>query len=302
MSTSTQRHALITGANGGFGTPLMVDLLERGWRVSAVIRGGPARLPLHPEVQRALLEGRLLVLDLDLTALVESGDARPLVEGRLDALVNIAGTSVFGSVSDVPLGTFRELLQLNVEAPYLLTQAHLPQLARSRGVVVQVSSLSARQTLPYYGVYAATKAALETLSEALHQEVAELGVRVHCIQPGAYRTGVQHRMRFVAPDRLPGLHEGFGKFRAFVRTAGIGMAGDPEEVSALIVSLLSTRTGRFRHAIGPGARLSTWLSWIPERLRLPVVRWGLWARVRGVVPLTSRLSGERSEEAVRIQS
>lgn len=272
------RHALVTGANGGFGTRLLVRLLQDGWTITAVIRGGADRLSLHPVIDGAHREGRLRVLDIDLVE--QLGEAGPLVEGPLHALVNIAGSSVFGSVSDIPLDDYRALFRLNVEVPYALVQAHLPALVDGQGVIVQTSSLSAAMPLPYYGVYASTKLALEGWSEALAHEVAPLGVRVFCVQPGAFATGVQHRMRFLAPEALPTLLPSFHRFRAFIQRAGRERAGDPEHFADHVGRLLTHRSGAFRQPLGPGASWVQWALRLPERLRLPLVRSILWAGVR----------------------
>ncbi|MCB9668257.1 MAG: SDR family NAD(P)-dependent oxidoreductase [Alphaproteobacteria bacterium] len=285
------RTALVTGANGGFGTRLLLAMVASGWRVTAVVRGGEDRLALHPALQKALRAGQLAVLDLDLDAYVRDGVARPLVDGPLDALVNIAGTSLFGSVSDVPLADYRALMRLNVEAPYLLVQAHLPALARAKGVIVQTSSLSAAMPIPYYGVYASTKLALEGWSEALAHEVAPLGVSVFCVQPGAFRTGVQHRMRFEPPASLPALLPSFRVFRAFVQDAGIRMAEDPDRFAERVLHLVERRSGAFRQPLGPGSAVVRWALRIPERLRHPLVRAVLWARIHRAPSLAM---GERS--------
>lgn len=281
------RHALVTGANGGLGTRLLLRLLDDGWNVSALIRGGADRLPCHPALEVAHKAGRLAVLDVDLLAYVDRGEPRPLVEGPLDALVNIAGSSIIGGVSDIPLDQYRDLHRLNVEAPYLLVQAHLPQLAAAKGTLVQTSSLSAALPLPWYGVYASTKRALEAWSESLAHEVAPLGIKVVCLQPGAYRTGVTHRMRFVPPDRLPVLRPRFEAFRQLVRTRGLRMAHDPADYADEVARLLDARRLPSLRPIGPGRWTVQLLSWVPGSLRSRLVRWGLWTQLRQKVPSTS---------------
>lgn len=266
-------HALITGANGGLGTALVERLLASGWTVTALVRGGAARLPERPGLR---------VLDVDISGY----DGRPLVDGPLDALVNIAGGSVYGPVSDVPAETLRDLLELNAVAPYRLVQAHLPQLVEARGTLVQTSSLAAAVPLPFYGAYAASKLALEGWSEALRHEVVGLGVRVYCVQPGSFATGVRERIRFVELRRLPALAALYDRFQALVQGPGLDRAASPELFAAHVAGLLVDRRGPLRQPLGPGA----WSAHVPRRLRDRLLAaWSAWAQRSPVAGRTRRL-------------
>jgi NAD(P)-dependent dehydrogenase (short-subunit alcohol dehydrogenase family) len=270
-------NALITGANGGLGTALVLRLLSRGWTVTALVRGGASRFPERPG---------LTVLDVDLL----TWDGRPLVDGPLHALVNIAGSSVYGPVCDIDADELRRLLELNAVAPYRLVQAHLPQLVEGRGTVVQTSSLAAAVPLPFYGAYAASKLALEGWSEALRHEVAGLGVRVVCVQPGSFATGVRDRIRFVELRRLPGLAPFYERFRAVVLGRGLDDGADPADFAAHVEGVLRGRTGALRQPIGPGA----WATRVPWRLRDLALRlWARWDARQQLVQCASTPAEER---------
>ena len=249
--------ALVSGANGGLGTAVLSELLYAGWRVVAVVRGGADRLA--PGFRDPIADGRLVVRDVDLG----TWDGAPLVDGPLHALVHIAGSSCYGSSSDIPVAEVRALLELNVVSAYALVHAHLPQLAEGRGVVVQTSSLAAAVPVPWLGIYRATKAALEAWSASLRQELAPLGIDVYCVQPGSFRTGVASRLRFVPPLRLPALLDSFHRFERLVRGPGLDAGADPARFAALVVHLLSRRPAALTHRIGPGSALVALLVLLP---------------------------------------
>lgn len=248
------RRALVTGANGGLGVAVLRQLLRDGWDVTAVVRGGAARLPA-----RLAAHAGLDVVDVDLG----TWDGAPLVDGPLHALVHIAGASCYGSSSDIPVADVRALFDLNVVSAYALVHAHLPQLAEGRGVVVQTSSLAAAVPVPWLGIYRATKAALEAWSASLRQELAPLGIDVFCVQPGSFRTGVAGRLRFVAPARLPALMAGFAAFERFVRGPGVEAGADPALFARLVHRLLERRPAALTWRVGPGSRVVALLALLP---------------------------------------
>ncbi|MCA9513547.1 MAG: SDR family oxidoreductase [Myxococcales bacterium] len=244
---------LITGCRSGFGLHMAVHAARAGHTVYAGLRdAGDAG-----ELLRAAgdLDVRPLQLDVTDARQREDAVARVVAEtGRLDALVNNAGTALGGPLEMIDEDELRALFDLNVFAPWALTKAALPTMrAQGRGRVINISSMSGRQALPVLGAYASSKFALEGMSEAWRRELADLGVDVILVEPGAYRTDIFGRNRRVArrAHDEPAYAELLRRFEAIYDRSVERMARDPEEVAALVVRLLAAKRPVLRHPIGP---------------------------------------------------
>ena len=173
--------ALITGCATGFGHLLAARLLAEGWHVVATdpVVGDWAQALPHPE---RLTTAALDVRDAAAVARVVSS-----LE-RLDLLVNNGGYAVFAAQEEADLSAIADLFDVNVMGVARVTQAALPLLRAAKGMVVNLSSVAGRTVFPESGYYAATKHAVEALSEALAQEAGPLGVRVRVVEPGSFDT------------------------------------------------------------------------------------------------------------------
>jgi len=172
------RRVLITGAASGIGRAIAEDLTRSGDEVIATARD-VARL-------RSLAVAERLPLDVDDDRSVEEAirSAAPI-----DVLVNSAGFGVGGPTERVPLGEVREMFETNVFGVIRMIQAVVPQMReRGRGTIVLISSMTSRFPWPLGGFYAASKAALESIGEALQIELRPYGIRVIIVQPGVIRT------------------------------------------------------------------------------------------------------------------
>ena len=248
----------MTGVSGGLGGATATALLADGWTVLAVVRGGASRLGAR--FADALRDGRLRVFDVDLMG----GDVGPLTDEPLDAIVLIAGASGYGSSSDMTPADVRGLLELNVVSTYALVFAHLPQLAAARGALVMTSSLAVGVPIPWFGVYRATKAALEAWGASMRHELRPLGVDVYCVRAGSYRTGVAARLRWFPPARMPALTGSFAGLRAMVEGPGLRAGADPAGFARAVMRLLARRPAAWLHAVGPGRAAAAALAWAPS--------------------------------------
>ncbi|WP_225828613.1 SDR family oxidoreductase [Streptomyces naphthomycinicus] len=185
---------LITGCSSGIGLETALAFARRGDRVHACVRNPAGAEEL---LRRARAEGLTLDVprldvtdDASVTAAVASVQD---LHGPIDVLVNNAGVDHTGPVETMPLDRARSLLETNFWGPLRLARAVLPGMrARGSGVVVNVSSLAGRTfAVPHGGFYAASKAALGALSEALYAEVRPFGIRVVCLEPGSFASAVR---------------------------------------------------------------------------------------------------------------
>ncbi|KAH8884364.1 NAD(P)-binding protein [Thozetella sp. PMI_491] len=177
----------ITGVNSGFGLLLAELALARGDTVVGTARSA-AKFPqsLKDSPRADLIEVEIAGESSAITAAVDGAVAR---HGRLDVLVNNAGFGQMGALEEVTEADARYQLDVNFFGLLNFTKAALPHMrAQKSGVIIQVSSgvgLWAGQGAP---VYAASKFAVEGLSEALYNEVKPFGIRVHLVEPGIFRT------------------------------------------------------------------------------------------------------------------
>jgi NAD(P)-dependent dehydrogenase (short-subunit alcohol dehydrogenase family) len=163
----------------------------------------------------ASLSHRLHVLPLELPSADQARAAivtAHALHGRLDVILNNAGYGLLGAIEEAGAAEVRRVFDVNFFGPLQVIQAALPFLrAQRRGHIVNLSSIAGLAPMPGSGIYAATKFALEGLSESLAQEVGPLGIRVTLVEPGAFRT-----------DFLSGhsVHNASGSIAAYAQTSG----------------------------------------------------------------------------------
>lgn len=177
------RVVLITGCSSGIGRALAQECAARGHRVYATARRQADVADLQDE--------GIAALELD----VVNGDAQDRVleriaaeTGGVDILVNNAGFGAMGPLLDLPAQALRQQFETNVVAPLELARKTVPAMVRrGGGKVVNIGSVAGLFTTPFAGAYSASKAALNSATEALHMELAPLGVQVMLVRAGAVR-------------------------------------------------------------------------------------------------------------------
>jgi NAD(P)-dependent dehydrogenase (short-subunit alcohol dehydrogenase family) len=177
----------ITGCSTGFGRELAQLVLGRGWRAVVTARDSERVQDLTTGH-----EDRALALTLDVTKTNQIAAAVKQAEdrfGAIDVLVNNAGYGYQASIEEGQEDEIRAQFDANVFGLAAMTRAVLPGMrARRRGHIVNLSSQAGFLGFPGSGYYAATKHAVEGLSDALAREVAPLGIKVTCVEPGPFRT------------------------------------------------------------------------------------------------------------------
>ncbi|WP_238163418.1 SDR family NAD(P)-dependent oxidoreductase [Kribbella capetownensis] len=238
---------LITGCSTGFGRELVLAALAAGDRVMATAR--------RPETLADLTHARLSTTALDVTdsASIEAAvQATIAVFGRIDVLVNNAGSMVLGAVEEVSMADLREQLDVVFFGAAEVTKAVLPVFhSQGSGTIVQMSSLGGLKTYPGYGAYHAAKYALEGLSEALATEVAPLGIRVLLVEPGAFRTEFNRNKRATA--ELDIYRDTAGATREATRRLLDSEPNDPVKGVAAIMKALDSDNPPLRLLLGNDA-------------------------------------------------
>ena len=185
--TKPQRTVLITGASSGIGKATAQLLLLHGWKVIAAAR----RTHAMNDLRAAGAE----IIPLDITDIQSRQSLVTDVHeqfGVLDALVNNAGFGEVGPIETMPIQTAQSLFEVNVFGLIGLTQMVLPEMrTHGKGRVINVSSIAGRFVTPGSGWYAASKFAVEALSDALRLELHQFGIKVVVIEPGLIATGFE---------------------------------------------------------------------------------------------------------------
>jgi NADP-dependent 3-hydroxy acid dehydrogenase YdfG len=285
----------ITGCATGFGHALAHRLLGSGWRVVAT---DPILDGLEDVLGAAApYRNRLLVLPMDLC----DGDAvdravqTALDWSPVDVLVNNGGYAVFGTQEESDLEAIRAMFEVNLFGAMRTTQALLPTLRERAGTVVQVSSIAGRMAFPESGFYAATKYALEALSEALFEEACTFGVKVRLIEPGSHATHFLERAQAASKPRQKDSPYAHLHARWDARKfAALEDPQDPEQVVDAIVRCLEDDRPFLRIPVGLDADRILGL-----RDALTPDGWvGLMARRNGLAPPLDRQEDVRTPEEV----
>ncbi len=235
----------ITGCSTGFGRASAVELTKRGHDVVATAR--------RPETLDDLDVASRVRLDVDDQASVASAVADA---GPIDALVNNAGFGIAGPIERVPVEEIRRMFETNVLGAVRMIQAVLPGMrTRGSGTIVNVTSLAGRVTGPIGGTYAATKHALEAISESLHYEVGHFGIRVRVVEPGYFDTGFQGKEPRFGMDGPP--YDALDRQWAtsFEKLRGGGEAPGAEPVAQVIADAVESTERRLRWAVGADAEM-----------------------------------------------
>lgn len=188
----SESRILLTGASGGIGAAVARTLAQRKAHLFLCARDASALNALAVELRELGAQASVIVADLDAPGAAERVVAQVIEQaGRIDLLINCAGTSHFGVFEETPDAELERMLRINVLAPMRLMRAVLPSMkARRTGVVVNVGSIFGSIAFPCFAAYSATKFALRGLSEATRRELDGSGVGVLYFAPRYTRTAL----------------------------------------------------------------------------------------------------------------
>lgn len=259
--------ALITGCSTGLGLSAALELARRDHHVVATMRNLAKAGELRERAAAESLTVDIVALDVTDGASVRRAVDEVLERtgNRLDAVVNNAAISIEGPVEELSDEEILAVYETNVFGVMRVTRAILPAMrARRRGTIVNISSVAGLVTMPYHGLYASSKRALEAFSEALRMEVAPFGIKVAIVEPDFFRTNIGQNATMAARTTETSPYWAPTKRTLDVVVAGVERGADPQEAAALIADIAEMAEPRLRYvtpaASEPSVRALTTMS------------------------------------------
>jgi NAD(P)-dependent dehydrogenase (short-subunit alcohol dehydrogenase family) len=239
----------ITGCSTGFGRELAKILLERGYRVVTTARDRAKIADIVPGNDK---NGLALALDVDkqdqIDAAVKAAKAR---FGRIDVLVNNAGYGYLAAVEEGDDADVRAMFETNFFGLAAMTRAVLPIMREQKsGAIVNISSIGGFIGFPGSGYYAATKFAVEGLSESLSKEVGPLGIKVIIVEPGPFRTDWAGRSLKTPKKPIDAYTDSAIARRRQIQGVSGSQAGDPLRASEAIIAAVEQEHPPLRLPLG----------------------------------------------------
>lgn len=240
---------LITGASTGFGRDTAETLARAGHSVFASMRDPRGK---NRQASDALLKKGIKVIELDVThdESVERAVKDVLAEAdRIDVLVNNAGIASAGVTEAFTADQARLVFNTNVIGLLRTARAVLPSMRKRRdGLIINIGSILGRVTFPFFGIYGASKFAVEAITDSLRYEVSPFGVDVTLVQPSAYPTSMYANVQLPADGERAASYGGVGEiprtmFDQFMTKFRAPDAPNPHEVAEAIANLIAMARG-----------------------------------------------------------
>ena len=262
--------ALVTGTSSGIGFATAVTLARGGHKVIATMRNLDGADQLKKIVSAEKLPVTVAALNVDDDTSVNNAVGKALEKhGRIDVLVNNAGIGARGSVEEVPMAVFREIMESNFFGALRCIKAVIPGMRERRhGCIVNVTSVAGRMALAAQAPYAASKWAFEALSECLAQEMKTFNVRVTIIEPGVIDTPIFNKAR-PSPKDSPYPH---ARRLMAIFTASLTKPTSPYVVGEQIRQIVDGDGWQLRYPVGPDA--VTALKWRTSKTDEEIVELG----------------------------
>lgn len=239
----------VTGSSTGFGRELAEEALKAGYRVVATAR--------KPEVLQDLVEkypdtARAVRLDVTKTEDASEAISAAINEfGQIDFVVNNAGYGSIGAIEEVTDEQIRRQFETNFFGVLNVTKAALPTLRKQgSGHIFNLSSVGGFVSFPSAGIYCASKFAVEAISESLSGELADIGIKVTIVEPGAFRTKFNDGALDVAKDRMPDVYPTTDGFLGWLKENDGKQPGDPQKAALAIIKVAESNSPPLRLALG----------------------------------------------------
>ncbi|SPM37754.1 NADP-dependent 3-hydroxy acid dehydrogenase YdfG [Mycobacterium rhizamassiliense] len=281
-----QELIVATGASTGIGAATAKELARRGFHVLAGVRRESDADALRGQgIEPHILD---ITVESHVAAIAECVARDPL-QRPLRALINNAGIAINAPVETLALAEWRQQFEVNLFGHIAITQALFPALLASSGTVVNISSVGGKVVLPTYGAYAGSKFALEAVSDALRREVADTGIKVVVVEPGAVKTEMAERGISTAQGLQANMTDAqiarYSELAAAVtaQARSFGEDGVSAEHAAKIVAKAATASRpRTRYTIGRDAAILLRVSrLVSDRVLDRIVRLNLRSFAKG---------------------
>ncbi len=230
-----QKVAIITGATSGIGRESAIVFAENGYHVIAIGRNQTEINLLKDEILAKNGKVEVVLADIRETTQVE----RIVIKiaetfGRLDVLVNAAGIILNGSIENTELDDWDKMMNINLRSVFFMMQKCIPHLEKTKGNIVNVSSITGLRAFPGVLAYCVSKAAIDQLTRCSALELAPKGIRVNAVNPGVVETNLHKKAGMEA--------EKYVNFLEHSKTTHpLGRVGQPRDVADLIYFLASEK-------------------------------------------------------------
>jgi short-subunit dehydrogenase len=262
-----QRIWLITGVSGGLGLALMKEVLKAG-----DVAIGTVRKVSQLETIENLHEDRAHAYVLDVCEHEPIERLQNTIAerfGRLDVLVNNAGFGYFGAMEELSMEECRDQFETNVFGAIKMSQVFLPMMRKAgKGHILQISSVAGMRSAAGLGIYNASKYALEGFSEAMYHELKELGIKVHLIEPGPFRTEFAGSSGKDAARSIKAYESTAGEFKRMMRAKSGTQEGDPVKAAQKMIKLVNAEDDTLRLPLGRYAldAIRAKMKWVEREL------------------------------------
>lgn len=234
---------VITGTSTGFGRATAELLARRGHTVFATMRDPAARNARHREALESLASQEKLqihVVDMDVSndASVSARTDQVLERaGRIDVVINNAGVAALGITEAYTVKKIQQLFEVNFFGVVRVNRAVLPAMRRQRScLLIHISSVAGRIVAPYFGIYSASKFALEALADSYRFELAPFGVDSIIVEPGIHRTPILDAFQSPDDESRAGAYSPDGDFTSKVKQVFDVANASPETPNADVVA------------------------------------------------------------------
>ncbi|MEM8999356.1 MAG: oxidoreductase [Bacteroidota bacterium] len=242
----------ITGISSGLGKALANAVINAGDYVIGTFRK-ESQVKAFNVRHRG--KGHGILLDVTEHRAIE--DAIATIDGNIDVLVNNAGVGFIGAIEEVSMEEVRNVFEANFFSVVKLTQEVLPKMRQQQhGHIVQISSHGGLKAFAGFGIYNASKFALEGFGEALAQELAPLGIHVSIVEPGPFRTNFASETLPEAKKKIAAYSKTAGLFREKLKAVHGKQEGDPDKAAQAIIDLVNTENPSLRMPLGKTALMT----------------------------------------------
>jgi NAD(P)-dependent dehydrogenase (short-subunit alcohol dehydrogenase family) len=233
---------LITGGSSGIGKSIGEFLHHKGFTVY-----GTSRNP--EQVSNSVFP--LLALDVrNIQSIQTTVNQVIATAGRLDILVNNAGVGITGPIEEIPTEEIKNNFETNFFGPIEVIKATLPQMrSQKSGLIINITSIAGYMGLPYRGVYSASKAALEIITESLSMEIKPFGIHITNVAPGDFATNIASG-RFHAPVIQGSAYEIPYGNNLKTMNEHVDSGGNPNQMAEAIYKIIQTPNPRIHYKVG----------------------------------------------------